>query len=228
MLRRRQIHLVDRDHDFHVRRGFGVVDRFDRLRHEAVIRRDHEHDDVGDVRAARAHRGEGSVTGRVEKSDAGAFVIDRVGADVLRDAAGFPRRNPRLADRVHERRFAVVDVPHESNDRRARLEFFFLLDDRRRRRDHDLFDLVHAATFFAALHFENEAVFLANFCRDFRLHRQVRVRENIEVVHQLLDELEIFQPELCREILDDDRRLDVDDLAAVLGFVDVRCQIHFR
>ena len=43
----------------------------------------------------------------------------------------------------------------------ARLEFFFLLDDRRRRRDHDLLDFVNAAAFFAALHFENEAVLLA-------------------------------------------------------------------
>ena len=62
-----QIDLVDRDHDLHVRRGFGVIDRFDRLRHEAVIRRDHEHDDVGHVGAARAHGGEGGVARRVEK-----------------------------------------------------------------------------------------------------------------------------------------------------------------
>ena len=111
---------------------------------------------------------------------------------------------------------------------RARFEFFFLLDHRRRWRDHDLFDLVHAAAFFAALHFENETVLVANLRRHFRLDRQVRVGENVEVIHQLLDELEIFQPELGREILDDDRRLDVDDLATVLGFSHGLCQIHFR
>ena len=69
-IRRGKIDLVDRDHDLHVRRGFGVIDRFDRLRHEAVVGRDNKHDDVGHVRAARAHRREGGVTGRVEKSDA--------------------------------------------------------------------------------------------------------------------------------------------------------------
>ena len=47
-VRRRQIDLVDRDHDLHVRRGLGVIDCFDRLRHQAVIGRDHQHDDVGD------------------------------------------------------------------------------------------------------------------------------------------------------------------------------------
>ncbi len=103
------------------------------------------------------------------------------------------------------------------NDRRAQLEFFFLLDDRRRRRDHHLLDLVHAATFFAALHFENEAVLVAHFRRHLGLYCQVRIRENVEVVHQLLDELEILQTELRREILDDDRRLDVNDLAPILG-----------
>ena len=117
-IRRRQIDLVDRHHDLHMRRGFGVVDRFDRLRHQAVVGRDDEHDDVGHIRAARAHRGEGGVTGRIEKSDARAFVIDRVSADVLGDPAGFARRDARLADRVHERRLAVIDVPHERNDRR--------------------------------------------------------------------------------------------------------------
>ena len=110
---------------------------------------------------ARAHRGEGRVTGRVEKRDASPFVIDRVGADVLRDSAGFARRDARLANRVHQRRFAVIDVAHESDDRPARLEFFLLLDDRRRRRDDDLLDLVNAAAFLAALFFENESVLLA-------------------------------------------------------------------
>ena len=46
-----------------------------------------------------------------------AFVIDRVSADVLRDSAGFARRDPRLANRVHQRRLAVIDVAHESDDR---------------------------------------------------------------------------------------------------------------
>ena len=64
-----KIDLVDRDHDLHVRRGLGVIDRFDCLRHQAVIGRDNEHDDVGNIRAARAHRGEGGVTGRVDESD---------------------------------------------------------------------------------------------------------------------------------------------------------------
>ena len=77
-----------------------------------------------------------------------------------------------------------------------RFEFFFLLDDRRRRRDHDLLDLVDAAAFLAALHFENETVLRTNLSRDVRLDRQVVIGENVVVIHQLFDELEILQAEL--------------------------------
>ena len=83
----------------------------------------------------------------------------------------------------------------------------------------DLFDLVNAAAFFAPFLFENEAVLLANLRRDIRLDRQIRVGENVVIIHQLLDELEIFQAQLRRQILDDDRRLDVNDfLRLVFSF----------
>ena len=47
----------------------GVVDRLDRLRHDAVVGRHHQHDDVGHLGAAGAHRGEGGVAGRVDEGD---------------------------------------------------------------------------------------------------------------------------------------------------------------
>ena len=51
------VDLGDRDDDRHLGRR-GVADRLDRLRHHAVVGRDHEDRDVGGLRAARAHRGE--------------------------------------------------------------------------------------------------------------------------------------------------------------------------
>ena len=127
------------------------------------------------------------------------FVIDRVGADVLRDAAGFARRDARLADRVHQRRLAVIDVAHESDDRRrAVLSSSSFSMTGGGGATTTCSTLVNAAAFFAAFHFENEAVLLANLRRDFRLDRLVRIRENVEVIHQLLDELEIFHAELRR------------------------------
>ena len=81
-----------------MRRGFRVADRFQRLRHQSVIRRDDEDHDVGHMCPARAHRGESGVAGRVEKRDSRAFVINGVSADVLCDPAGFARRDPRLCE----------------------------------------------------------------------------------------------------------------------------------
>ncbi len=112
------IDLVDRDDDRHVR-GADVRDRFVRLRHDAVVGRDDEDRDVGDFRAAGAHRGERFVTGRIDERDLAAVLLDRVGADALRDAAGFAAGDVRLADLVEQRRLAVVDVPEHGDDRRT-------------------------------------------------------------------------------------------------------------
>ena len=116
------VHLVDRDDDRHLRR-LGVADRLDRLLHDAVIGGDHQHDDVGDVGAARPHRGEGLVARRVDEGDLlAALQRDPVGADMLGDAAGLAGRDIGLAQRVEQRGLAVVDMAHHRDDRRARLQ----------------------------------------------------------------------------------------------------------
>ena len=53
--------------------------------------------------------------------------IDDRRTDVLRDAAGLGRRNAGLADGVEQRRLAVVDVTHDGDDRRTRLEVLGLV-----------------------------------------------------------------------------------------------------
>ena len=105
----------------------------------------------------------------------------------------------------------MVDVTHECDDRRPRFKFLRFFNDRRRRRNDDLLNLVHPASFFPALFFENESVALSDLRRDIGLDRLIDVRENIEV-HQLGDELVRFQTKLDRKLLHDDRRLDMDDL----------------
>ena len=51
-------------------------------------------------------------------------VIDNhlISADVLRDAARFPRGNLCFANSVEQTRFAVIDVAHHRHDRRPRLQ----------------------------------------------------------------------------------------------------------
>ena len=112
------VDLVDGDHDRHLG-GLGVVDRLDRLRHHAVVGGHHDHGDVGDLGAAGAHGREGLVARRVEEGDRVAVVVDLVGADVLRDAAGLAGRHLGLADGVEQRGLAVVDVAHDRDHGRA-------------------------------------------------------------------------------------------------------------
>ena len=109
-----------------------VVDRFARLRHDAVVGRDDEDDDVGDLGAAGAHQRERLVAGRVEEHDVPVVDRDVIGADVLRDAAGFALGDARLADRVEQARLAVVDVAHDGDDRRARDDVLRAATRRRR------------------------------------------------------------------------------------------------
>ena len=122
------VDLVDRHEDRHLG-GAGVVDRLDRLRHHAVVGRDDDHRDVGDLGAAGAHGGEGLVARRVEEGDRLGVVVDLVGADVLGDPTGLARGDLGLADRIEQRGLSVVDVAHDRDHRRAVLEVGLVVDD---------------------------------------------------------------------------------------------------
>ena len=101
--------------------SLGVVDRLDGLFHDPVIGGHHQDHDVGYVGTAGAHLGEGGVTRRVDESDLLARrQCDLVGADMLRYAAGFAARHVGLAQRVQQRRLAMVDMSHHRDHRRPR------------------------------------------------------------------------------------------------------------
>ncbi len=106
----RFVDLVERDDDRDCGR-FGVGVGLARLRHHPVVRGHDQDDDVGDLRAAGAHGGEGRVPGRVEEGDQPLLVQHLIGADVLRDAAGLAAGHVGAADGVEQGGFAVVDVP---------------------------------------------------------------------------------------------------------------------
>ena len=90
------------------------------LRHHAVVGRHDEHGDVGDLRAAGAHRGERLVARGVDERDVAVAHVRLVRADVLGDAAELAGDDVGLADRVEQLRLAVVDVAHDGDDRRPR------------------------------------------------------------------------------------------------------------
>ena len=115
------VHLVDGDHDRDAGRA-RVRDRFLGLRHDAVVRGDDENGDVGHLRSPRTHGRERLVAGCVEEGDLPPAHVGLVGADVLRDPACLGLDHGGLANRVQQRRLAVVDVTHDRDDRRPRRE----------------------------------------------------------------------------------------------------------
>ena len=124
-LRLRLVDLVDRHDDRHIGR-LRVVHCFERLRHHAVIRRDHDDDDIRHLRAACTHAGESLVTRGIEEDDLAAECrrvllgdADLVGTDVLRDATGLARGHVCFADCIQQRGLAMIDVTHDSDDRWA-------------------------------------------------------------------------------------------------------------
>src|SRR6266536_1781437 len=116
------VDLVHRHHDRHLGR-LGVVERLDRLRHDAVVGGDHQHDDVGHLGTTGTHGGERLVTRGVDERQRpiGAVVLDLhlVGTDVLGDATGLALDHVRVADRVEQLGLTVVDVTHDGHHRRA-------------------------------------------------------------------------------------------------------------
>ena len=95
------------------------MDRLDRLRHDAVVGRHHEDHDVGCRGTAGTHGGKRRMARRVEECDLLAVLLDLVGTDVLGDATSLAGHDIGLADRIEQRRLAVVDVAHDGHDRRT-------------------------------------------------------------------------------------------------------------
>ena len=199
-LRALLVDLVDRDEDRHLGR-LGVVDRLARLRLHAVVGRHHDHRDVGDLGAAGAHGGERLVARRVEEGDDLVAVVDLVGADVLRDAAGLAGRHLGLADRVEQRRLAVVDVAHDRHDRRARLEV--LVGVVELRLGVDLVGRVDDLDLLVELVREH---------LDGVVGQRLGERGHLAELHQLLDDLGDRDAEVLGDVLDRRAGVDLDDV----------------
>ena len=98
---------------------------------------------------------------------------------MLRDPAGLTRCDARLSDRVHKCGLTVINMPHERDNGRSRLEFLFLLNDWWRGRHDHLFDFVNAGAFFTALFFENKPVVFGDLGCNIRLNGLVDIGEDV-------------------------------------------------
>jgi hypothetical protein len=211
------VDLVDCDDNRHLRRA-RVVDRLDRLRHDAVVGGDDEDDEIGDFCAPRAHRGKRLMARRVEEGNAAAVDLNVVRADMLCDAAGLAFRHVRAADRVEKRGFAVVDVAHDRNDGRPRLE-----------RRLGLFDLV--LDLELGFRVERDVLDLMielgrDQCRGVGVEHLVDGGHHAHL-HELLDDIARLDAHVAREVADADYFRDADYALARLGNRDLGLLLLF-
>ena len=111
-----QVDLVDGDDDRDLG-GPGVVDGFLRLRHGAVICRDHQHSHIRYFGAARSHLSESFMSRGIDKGHLYVSLVDPVGAEVLGNSAMFLGGYLGFSNFVEQRGLAVVDMPQERYDR---------------------------------------------------------------------------------------------------------------
>ena len=193
----RDVDLVDRDDDRDVGRTC-VADRLLRLRHHAVVGGDDEHGDVRHLRAAGAHRGERLVARSVEERQLSPVDVGLVRTDVLRDPAGLGVDDGRGANRVEQRRLAVVDVAHDRDDRRPRAQVRLDVFD-------DLGLLVVGGVLDGDL-----AADLGRDQLDLFVRERLRRGAHLTEPHQDLDDLGHRDAERTRQVLDRDAGLDGD------------------
>ncbi len=103
---------------------FNTSECFKRLRLYAVFSRDNENRNISDVCSAVAHFLKGFVAWCIEKSDLFCRTFLRrmfnyICREMLGDSAGFTLYYIRFADIVKNRRFAMVNMTHNNNDRRS-------------------------------------------------------------------------------------------------------------
>ncbi len=195
-----QVDLVERHDDRHLGR-LGVGDRLHGLGHDAVVGGNDQHDDVGDIGTAGAHRGECLVAGRIDECDGPVVGLDLVSADVLRDAATLGVDHVRLADPVQQRGLAVVDMP-KNRDNRGPGHEILRVAGLGEGRDHLLFrgGLVDHLELDAELHGEHDG--------EVFLQGGVDGQELVQA-HQLAEQIAVLDADRFGKGPHADRRLDL-------------------
>ena len=112
-----------------------MIDRFDSLRLDAIVRGNHQNYQVSYLCASGSHRAECLVTRRIQESNRSSRSSNTISANMLRDAPGLPCGNFGFAKIIQQRRLAMIDMPHHGNHRgpgNSRQVTGTLIDDQHR------------------------------------------------------------------------------------------------
>ena len=111
----RLIDLVDGYNDGYIG-SLGMVDGFNGLGHDAVVRSHNQYGNISDLSAAGTHGGECLMSGGIQEGDGLAVDAYLIGADVLGNAAGLTGGDIGLADGIQQGGLTMVNVTHYNHD----------------------------------------------------------------------------------------------------------------
>ena len=94
-----------------------MVDRFDRLRHNTIIRSNYQHCDIRGIGASHTHRRKRLMSRRIQERNALSIDCDRIGTDRLCDTACFLIRHVSFTNSIQQRSFTVIYVSHDTDNR---------------------------------------------------------------------------------------------------------------
>ena len=96
-----------------------MVDCFYRLGHYAVVCRNNQNCNIGRIRAAHTHCSERFMSGCIQEGNRLTIDLYGVRTNMLRDASCLAVCYIRLTDRIQQGGFTVVNVTHNTDDRRS-------------------------------------------------------------------------------------------------------------
>ena len=92
-----------------------MVNRLNGLRHNAVVCRNNQNDNIGNLCTTSTHSGKGLVTWGIDEGNLTAVNSDLRSTDCLCNAAGLTSCNTGVTDCVQKRCLTVVNVTHDGN-----------------------------------------------------------------------------------------------------------------
>ena len=115
---RRFIHFID-GYDNRYAGSFRMVNRFNCLGHNAVVRRYDQNGNVCALCASGTHGSKRLMARRIQEGNLLAACIYSISANMLSDTACFTGRYMSLADGIQQGGFAMIDMAHNRNNRRT-------------------------------------------------------------------------------------------------------------
>ena len=162
-----------------------MVYRFQGLRHYSVVGGHYQNGDIGYLGTVSTHGGKSLVARGIQEGNFLSVDLCLIGADMLGDLSGFGIHDVGFPDSVQQPGLAVVNVPHNGNHRRPRLQGTGLLTVERQA----LSGLGHGRLLRPAGHRACFVVIVGRYRgRRFIINDLVNIGHNA-ISHQLLDDI---------------------------------------